>query len=138
VTGTVHKAARRIMIAALALVGKLDADVDMAQTVAAREATIAQLRTVIRSVHEQRQYWFNLWFTMGREFEVTQESLIKEIDELRSKLGMSDSKYQDLIKHAFHDKYVAPAAHPVSGIRTETSSIDVPPTVPKEAQDGSA
>lgn len=130
-------AARRIVLAANVLAGKMDDRFDAAAAIAERDQLIANLRKVLQSVHDQRMYWYNLWFTMGREFEATQDALITEIDQLRQKLGIDGKKYEQVLKQAFHDRFVAPGEHPVQGITVEGDGpIQSPPVQPPEVRDG--
>lgn len=131
---------RRVMLAGHALAGHLDNVTDLAITNAKLAADNAELgrinqtlRDSIYNIHEQRQYWFNLWFTMGREFENAQNTLIDEINTLRQKLGNTQDKWEEIQKKAFHERFVDPPKHPVPGIKTEAKNITNPNEVPPEA-----
>lgn len=114
---------RRVLLARDALLGRLDTTIDLAQVVKQHETMITNLRRVAVNISREREYWYKLWFEMGREFESTQNTLFNEIDGLRKKLGMPESKWEEIVK-AFHSRYVEPSSHPVPGIKVESMIVD--------------
>lgn len=109
---------RRLLLARDALVGRMDETVDLAQLTKRQQAIIDNLRRVAEGISREREYWFKLWFEMGREFENTQNTLLTEIDSLRRKLGMPEGKWEE-IQRKFHERYVEPPSHPVAGVTVE-------------------
>lgn len=138
---------RRVLLARDALAGRMDEAIDMAQLIKRQEQMILNLRRVAENIMREREYWYKLWFEMGREFESTQNTLFGEIDTLRRRLGMQGTKWEEVVK-VFHDRYVEPPAHPVPGIKvlvsdpqtgeqSPLSAVSAPPAAPDLSGDGS-
>ena len=123
---------RRVLLAREALSGRLDDVHSLAERIIEMEQLIENLRKVSTNIHGQQQYWYNLWLSMGREFENAQNAMIEEIGNLRKKTGDTGDKWEELVKKAFHAKYVEPDAHPVQGVRSEVAKVDCPPAPPAE------
>jgi hypothetical protein len=118
----------RLLLAAGCLLGHFDYKIEMNRIVAEKEEVIARLRQALDRLHKERQYWYDLWMSMGREFEAGQNALMEEIDNLNKKLGKTEpSVYKDLVKKSFHDRHVDPPRHPVPGVKTDLASIPSPP-----------
>lgn len=128
-------AVSRVLLAKACLLGRLDDAPALGARLVEIQAELEGARRALWRVHEERQYWYSLWFTMGREFENAQTTLCDEIDQLRRKLGIEGTKWEEIVKKGLHDQFVEPKSHPVKGIRTEIKTpIASPPQAPKQAK----
>ena len=124
--------ARRLALAYDALTGRLYDVHDAAEKLRASETLVQHLREVIDKVHVQRQYWYDVWFSQGSEFENSMSAMMNEINALRAKLGIKGEKWEEVVK-AYHQRHVAPPSHPIPKIATELKQVPAPPEKPKEA-----
>lgn len=125
--------AKRLVLAFGALKGDLDGVHDLIGRVKAAEALELKLRVVIGKVHNERQYWYALWFSQGREFESSLNAMIEEINTLRLKAGITGEKWAEIARDQYHRRHVDPPSHPVPGIQTDEKTIESPPIRPPEA-----
>jgi len=125
--------AKRWTLALGAFTGDLDGVHDMVEKLKQADALNERLRTVIGRIHDERQYWYALWFAQGREFENTFNMLIHEINTLRAKAGVSGDRWEEIARQHFHDRHVEPKKHPVTGISTDLKDLASPPVRPEEA-----
>ena len=129
---SIRTIARRVLLCREALAGRLDNVHLLAIKLEETEERAENTRRVMLQIHEERQYWYNLWFTMGREFENGQNALIEEIGNLRQRVGHTGDKWEELVKKSFHARHVEPAVHPVPGVRTDLKHVPSPPQPPPE------
>jgi hypothetical protein len=125
--------AKRWTLAMGAITGDLDGVHDVIEKLKESEALNERLRIVISRIHDERQYWYALWFSQGKEFENSLNMMIHEINNLRKKAGVDGEKWEEIARQAFHDRHVGPKKHPVPGITTELKDISSPPIRPEEA-----
>lgn len=123
---------RRLLLAKEAFLGRLDGVHELAAALKEAERVNGRLRATMLGIHQERQYWFGCWRTMGAEFEAAQESMCGEIDSLRRKLGIKSNKWEELMKKSFHDRHVNPPKHPIAGVKTDLTDVPCPPMPPAE------
>ena len=82
------------------------------------------LRQAIARTEKEREYWYNLWFSMCSEFQVTQDIFIQRIERLGEKLAMSK---KESLQGIPGDNLEAFKKHPSVRVKTELESINCPP-----------
>jgi len=120
----------RAVVATNVLMGRCDDLPRVSELLMAERDKVVRMRKALENTQEQQKYWYNLWFTMAREFEAGQNMLIEKIEELQKKCGEYDKPFLDgLAQKGFHDKFVDPKGHPIPILKSkhEGLAIDVPP-----------
>ena len=122
---------RRAVMASSVLLGRCDDLNGVSELLIQERAKVVNMRRVIYNTQNQQKYWYDLWFTMAREFEAGQNALIEKIEGLQKRLGEYDRPFMDgLLQKGFHDKFVEPKEHPISILKNKHEGvvIDCPPT----------
>ena len=131
----IRKFLERCVIASLAFRGKLDhlpknlkfARLDLDEAKRIEEA----LRAIIEKTQQERDYWYQLWFRMGSEFQAGQSALMDEIERLQRKLGGKENpklrEVMDKMNAETKADFVAPEKHPSPAVKTPLSTVDCPP-----------
>ena len=108
--------ASRIALAYSALAGRLDDVPGMARELTELRARMVRLNSSLCSLSDQRDYWYRLFTSMGRDFEHTQNVLCEKIDELRKRIpGEWDNKpfFDGKVQEVWHERWVDPK-HPIN------------------------
>lgn len=127
----IHTASKRLMMAYMVLRGQYDGEIDALGSLQQAYQQRDSMQKAATVAQKRAEYWYQLWFQMGREFEAGQNLLMEKIDELRQRCGDWDGKpfLHGLAEKGFHDKFVVPATHPAAGITGyEDVLIEVPPS----------
>jgi len=127
-------AVRRVVMAGNMLLGRCDDVPNLAELLVQERSKLVTMRRALQNTETQRKYWYDLWFTMCREFEAGQNVLIEKIEELQKKHGEYEHPFLDgLAQKGFHDKFVEPKEHPIGVLQNRYEGVEIELPPPREA-----
>ena len=123
-------ALRRTYIGIRVITGGIDPE-ELVLEIASHQDTEEHLRSVIQKLQMERQYWYELWSTEGRQYHAAQHKLIEDITNVRRKYGDKNAdKLMELEMRAEqqrHELLVDPKKHPSPAVKTELKEVSAPP-----------
>lgn len=137
--GKVELLLRRVLLALYTLLGRCDNLYLVAGMLDEERRVNDAMHKSILQMQKEKQYWFDLWMNMSRQFEAGQNALIEKIDELRQKCGEFDKPFMDgLLQKGFHETFVEPKEHPIACLKERYEGTQILPPPPRKNPSPSA